>query len=114
MEEKKYSNKDYYFGDLKKGHKNGIGIFIRPKNLIYIGKWKKSETGDLGVLITKNSTIFTSKIKNIFLEKNNKNKYDFSLYKKKKKTYSMVFSKKTKMFTEDFYTLKMEISKINY
>ena len=106
MEEKKYSNKDYYFGELKKRHKYGIGVFIRPKILIYIGEWQKSEPGDLGVLITKNSTIFSSKKDNIFYEKNNKNKYDYSLYKKKKKGIIYGLFKKGKNIYRGFLHVK--------
>ena len=85
MRKKKYSNNDIYYGEFLKEHKNGIGIFIREKKLIYIGNFKKGNPEKSGIILTKETTKYSDTKKNIFFEKENKKNKNFSLYKKKKK-----------------------------
>ena len=84
MRKKMYSNNDLYYGEFNGDHKNGIGIFIREKELIYIGDFKKGNPHKTGIIITKNSIKYSDKEKNIFFEKENEKKKNFSLYKKRR------------------------------
>ena len=68
MQKKIYQNGDIYFGQLKDGHKNGIGIFIKKNVLIYIGYWKNSNPHGKGLLVDKELIIYQDTISNVYFE----------------------------------------------
>ena len=68
MESKEYPNGDWYFGEIEGSRRDGPGVFVKGKNLVFIGNWSRDRPVHRGVLVGKKTIRFNHFSKKYCLE----------------------------------------------
>jgi len=65
---KRYRNGDIFFGQRRDGKKNGLGILLKPNQLVFIGRYINNKPIGPGVLIDKQEFRIYDEQRNMFIE----------------------------------------------
>lgn len=110
MQFKEYQNGDWYFGEQKDQHKHGVGLFVHPGNLLFVGEWSEGKPGNCGLRINKTTKVFTDEAEKFYVEKVHNQKFDYLIYKKLTNGQKYGYFKRGKEFIRGYFQPKVSLT----